>query len=363
MPNLMRIAQVCPRFYPHIGGVETHVYEISKRLARDFEIEVITTDPTGKLPKVEEIDGIIVRRFKSFAPSNAYHISFDMYIFFKKYLYKYDIVHAHSYHALPALFASLAKDNNSKFIFTPHYHGKGHTFTRNILHKPYKILGRKIFDKSDAIICVSKFEKDLILRDFRVYSSKVYIIPNGINFDEFKCVDKIKRGKDQSEKVILYVGRLEKYKGIEHVIRALTKLGKEYVLEIVGKGPYRQNLIKLARKLGVLDRIRFYQNLNRNELIKRYAKADVLVLLSKYEAYGIVVAEALAAKTPCIVANTSALREWVDNQNVFGVNYPIDIDDLARLIEDVAGRKVINVKKLMSWDDVVERLKSIYGGN
>jgi len=359
----MKIAQVCPRFYPHIGGVETHVYELSKRLVKDFEVEIITTDPTRKLPKIEEIDDIIVRRFKSFAPSNAYHISPDMYIFLKKHSYKYNIIHTHSYHALPALFASLAKDNKNKFIFTPHYHGRGHTFIRNILHKPYKILGRKIFDKSDAIICVSKFEKNLVLKDFRVNPSKVYVIPNGINFDEFRGVDQIKGRKSQSEKIILYVGRLEKYKGIEYIISALAKLGKEYVLEIVGKGSYKQNLIYLARKLGVLDRIRFYQDLNRNELIEKYAKADVLVLLSKYEAYGIVIAEALAAKTPCIVANTSALCEWIDNQNVFGIDYPIDIDSLAKLVEDVAGKKVGNVKKLISWDEVVEKLKNVYGGN
>ena len=48
----MKIAQICPRFYPDIGGVETHVYEISRRLAKEFELEILTTDPSGKLIKI-----------------------------------------------------------------------------------------------------------------------------------------------------------------------------------------------------------------------------------------------------------------------------------------------------------------------
>jgi glycosyltransferase involved in cell wall biosynthesis len=60
----MRIAQVCPRYYPYIGGIETHVKEISERLMmRNFEVEVLTTDPSGKLPKEEIINCIKVRRF------------------------------------------------------------------------------------------------------------------------------------------------------------------------------------------------------------------------------------------------------------------------------------------------------------
>ncbi|WP_457550752.1 glycosyltransferase family 4 protein, partial [Archaeoglobus sp.] len=192
----MRIAQVCPRFYPDIGGVETHVYEISKRLAKHFEVEVLTTDPTGRYSKVEEIEGFMVRRYKSIALSNSYYFSFDMYRFLKKHSSDYDIVHAHNYHAFPALFAALTK-NKSRLVFTPHYHGRGHSFIRDLLHKPYKILGRRIFEKADAVICVSRFERNLILKNFNVDSSKLFVIPNGVNLDEFKDADKIKKQKDR----------------------------------------------------------------------------------------------------------------------------------------------------------------------
>lgn len=81
----------------------------------------------------------------------------------------------------------------------------------------------------------------------------------------------------------------------------MKSLPDNYILEIVGKGSYKPKIVELARKLKVIDRIRFYQDLSRKELIERYAKANVFVLLSRHEAFGIVVAEALAAKTPCIV--------------------------------------------------------------
>ena len=87
----------------------------------------------------------------------------------------------------------------------------------------------------------------------------------------------------------------------------------------------------------------------------------MLVLLSKYEAYGLVVAEALACKTPCIVANTSALSEWIDNRNVFGIDYPICIKKLVNLIKEVSGVSVEGVN-LLTWDVAVKKLKRVYRG-
>jgi glycosyltransferase involved in cell wall biosynthesis len=267
------------------------------------------------------------------------------------------LIHAHNYHAFPALFAALTKKEN-KFVFSPHYHAAGHSFFRNMLHKPYKLLGRKTFERADVIICVSNYEKSLVLNNFNVANGKIHIIPNGVNLDEFKDVDKMKEQKDRRVKRVLYVGRIEKYKGLDYVVKSLIYLPDDFTLEIVGKGNYKSKIVEIARKLGVIDRVRFYKDLSRKELVEKYAKADVLVLLSRHEAYGIVVAEALAAKTPCVVANTSALSEWIDNKNVFGVDYPINVSELAKLIEIVSNVKVENVK-LLDWDEVVKRFMSL----
>jgi len=353
----MRIAQVCPNFYPYIGGVETHVKQVSERLAKiGFEVEVLTTvhSKKQKPPKEEIINGVVVKRFRSWAPGEAYYFSNDL----KKYLdensHDYNVVHAHSYHAFPALYAALAKGEN-KLLFTPHYHGAGHTFFRSLLHIPYKYLGKRIFKKADKIICVSRYERSLIMKNFDVGEEKVVVIPNGVNLEEFKGLKK----REKNYRTLLCVGRLEKYKGLQHLIRVLPRLDNGITLEIVGKGAYKGSLVKLARKLNVDDRIKFFQDLPRTELLQRYADADVFVLLSKHEAYGVSVAEALCAGTPCIVANKSALTEWIDNENCLGIDYPINLDVLEGLINSVIGKdaKAANV---LDWDEVVERLTNLY---
>jgi glycosyltransferase involved in cell wall biosynthesis len=126
-------------------------------------------------------------------------------------------------------------------------------------------------------------------------------------------------------------------------------------------------LEKLAKNLKVEDRIRFYHDLPRRELLQKYADADVFALLSKHEAYSIVVAEALVAGTPVVVTRTSALSEWIDNRTCFGVDYPISLNELAdrinRALESKVDRKSTakwNGTKILDWNDVVERLEKVY---
>ncbi len=355
--NGMNIAQICPRYHPNIGGVETRVKESSERLARrDYDVEVLTTDPKGEFPRNEVINNVRVRRFKSWAPSEAYYFSRDLNSYLMKNSKNYDVLHASSYHAFPAVYATLAKKEN-RLIVTPSFHGGGHTFFRNFLHLPYKFfLGKKIFEKADKIICLSKYEKVLLCSNFRLKKEKIVVIPNGVTTSEFK---NLKKRKNIIGKKILCVSRLEKYKGIDYLIRALPRLNKNVYLEIVGAGPYRKALGKIIAELGLESRVRFYQNLPREELLQMYADADVFILLSQKEAFGNAVAEALASKTPCIVANTSALKEWVDNENCFGIDYPIYLDRLSKLINMAIGKEIKGIK-LQDWDDIVKKLTEIY---
>jgi len=350
----MKLLQVCPRYYPYFGGIEEHVRNISERLSKKHDIVVTTTDPSGKLPKENFVNGVEVKRFKCWAPREAYYFSGDL----KRYLMEnsdsFDVVHAHSYHAFPALYAAQAKGEN-KLVFTPHYHGTGHTFFRKLLHIPYKFLGKRIFQKADRIICVSNYERSLVTKNFDVTEGKVMVIPNGVNLEEFKGFRKRKK----NYRTILSVGRLEKYKGVQHLIRGLPRLDHDIILEIVGKGPNKESLVKLARKLYAEDRVKFFQDLSRTELLQKYTDADVFILLSEHEAFGMSVAEALASKTPCILANTSALREWIDGENCFGVNYPIEVDELVSLINKVIGRKVHHVD-MWDWEEAAGRVAELY---
>jgi len=351
----LKVAIVTPRFHPHIGGVETHVKEISERLLNnDFDVEILTTDPTKELLLEDKLNNLKIRRFPSWAPNEAYCFSNELKIFLRNHSSDYDVVHAHQYHAFPALYASQTKKKNF-FIFNPHYHGKGHTFFRNLLLKPYKFIGKNIFKKADKIVCVSEFEKRNLMKDFHLDVEKISVIPNGINFDEFKNVEK----RDDKVNSILSVCRLEEYKGVQYIIEAMQYLPVDFVLNIVGNGTYKKYLMELTDKLGLNDRINFFHDLSRSKLLEKYFEADLFLLLSRFEAYGITVAEALASQTPCIVANTSALTEWVDNVNCFGLDYPISIDELQSLMLRVIGTRTENVN-LVDWDKTTSMLISLY---
>jgi|AGTN01.1.fsa_nt_gi hypothetical protein len=179
----LKIIQVCPRYKPQIGGVETVVEEISRRLsAKGHDVSVVTTDPSGVLPATETIDGVRVYRFPAYAPGDAYYFSLQLRRFLKKQ--DCDVVHAHGYHALPALFAKSCK--YYKFVFNPYYHGKGHTPFRNALLKAYKLAGTSVFREADAVVCNSEFEKSLVCRDFSAYCRKARVISPGINRREFE---------------------------------------------------------------------------------------------------------------------------------------------------------------------------------
>lgn len=344
----MKIIQVCQKYYPNIGGVETHVKEISERLVKKgHEVEVVCTDPTGKLREHDIINGVKITRLGSIAYNDAFFFSPQIYFYVKSR--PYDCIHIHNYHAFPALFAALACSN---FIFTPHYHGGSYSKVRNLLHKPYKFLGDFIFRKARKIITVSRFEKRLLKKHFSIKDHRLVYIPNGLNTEEFKNIEPIKR----DHKTILYVGRLEKYKGAQHIIRALPMLG-EYRLEIIGKGPYESNLHTLANKMEVSARIDWLSDLDRGELLQHYKSADVFINLSRFESYGITVAESLTCGTPCIVAAGGALEEFIGGEGCVGMNYPIDINALASIIRS---RKRIVPREMPDWENIVSDLIRVY---
>jgi glycosyltransferase involved in cell wall biosynthesis len=359
--DLLRVAQVCPSYQPFVGGVQTHVREISMRLARrGFDIEILTTDPTRRLPPEESSDGLLIKRFAAWAPDQAYYFSPALRRYLNANIANYDLIHAHNYHALPALYAARAK-GGKRFVFTPRYHGAGHTFFRNLLHFPYRYLARNIFGRSDKVICLSNHEKELVLARFHLPEEKLTLIPNGINKSEFANINKQRKAGAAS---VLCVSRLEKYKGVDELIRVVPKLPEDVTVEIIGQGPYETRLVKLLHELGLQSRITINSNLARNDLLRRYAEANVLVLLSRYEAFGNTVAEALASGTHCVLANTSALSDWIDNENCFGVDYPIDRNHLTYSLnyaidKSKEGRAKVD---LLDWDDVAEKVSTVYLG-
>ncbi len=357
----MKIIQVCPRFFPDIGGIETHVYEISKRLAKGNEIYVFTTDPSGKLPSKEMIDGIIIKRFKSFAPNESYFFSYELYSALKKE--SCDILHVHSFQAFTSFLAFLATDRKKirKFIFTPHYHPKGGSLFRTILRKFYDPIQKKNFLMADKIIYLSRYEKNFLQKKIKIPSKKLIYIPNGLNLKELEAIKKPKRKFDFE---ILYVGRLEKYKRIHKIIFIFKNLVKKYSYKnihftIVGNGPYMEQLMKLTKNLNLEKKVSFEQNLPREDLIKRYKRADVFVMPSEYEAFCITVFEALACNTPVIASQTFVFKEFRNKLNGFFV---ANIKQFENILESLLKNKP-NIKNNLenyNWDNIAEKIKTLY---
>jgi len=355
----MRILQVEPGSYEFNkgGGVSVYVRNISKRLAKRHDVTVFASNLGGS-PSFEVVDGVKVERFKCYTPSRAYAFSLSMFL--RMSAVDFDIVHANGYHTFPMHFSVLVR--HGRVVVSPHFHGVGHSVFRNCLLTLFKPFGKKTLEKAYKIHAVSEYEKSLLCEQFKLDPHKIVVIPNGLDFNEFKGLKRKKR----SFRSILYVGRLVGYKGVQYLVEVLPRLSDDVVLEIVGKGNLKPLLEKRAKKLNVFDRVRFYQNLSRRELLHKFVNADVFVLLSRHEAYSMVVAEALAAGTPCIVARKSALVEWIDTKHCFGVEHPIELGALAELIEEVIESKEkfdgtkLRGEKIKDWDDVVEQLERIY---
>jgi glycosyltransferase involved in cell wall biosynthesis len=357
----MRILQVYMGPYlPNAGGgVSVYVRNISERLAKRHDVTVFATNP-GNLPRFEIVNGVKVERFSRLAPGKAYFFSLDMLLRLKKA--EFDVVHGHCYHAFPMHFSVLAK--KKRFIVSTHFHGVGHSVFRDSLMKLLKPFGRQTLLKADKIITVSKYEKKLLMEQFGLDPAKIVVIPCGVDFSEFKGLKRRKRGF----RSVLYVGNLVSYKGVQFLVEVLPKLPRDVILEIVGKGPLKPFLVKRAKELDVSHRIRFFENLPRRKLLQMFVDADVFVLLSKYEAYSMAVAEALTAGTPCIVAKTSALSEWIDNQTCFGIDYPIADNKLVNLLNWILkSRERIKSSisrtlkgKIIDWDEVTKRVEYNY---
>jgi glycosyltransferase involved in cell wall biosynthesis len=348
----MKIAYVCHLYSPYFGGVEKYVQSIATRLSNKHDVSVITTDPTGQLPREERIGHVSIRRFRSWAFNESIYYSPRMFAYLREHSYEYDLVHANNYHALPAFYAAESKARN-RLIFTPHFHGtQGHYLVRNLLHFPYRLLGLRIFRRSDRIICNTNFERNKILHSFRLARDKLIVMRQGVNLTRGMPVD-----KTSTAKTLLCVSRLEKYKGIQHVIGALKEL-PSFNLIVVGTGPYAEALERLTRKLRLQDRVKFSRRVSGTELHDIYTRSGLAILLSKHESYSQFIAESLSAGIPCVVAKRDALIEWVDGRTCIGVDDPTDSAQIARAVLRLAGQRV--TRSIPTWDNYTSDLEALY---
>lgn len=344
----MKILQVTHRYPPQTGGVETHVREISERLVkRGHEVTVLSADAQEGGSRRERRNGVKIRRFPGLAPGNAFYLAPGVAPAVRRC--EADVVHTHNYHSLPAFFAALGY-SDAQLVHTAHYHGASTSSLRDILLRLYRPVGAWTLNRASDVIAVSGWERDRLREDFGAAAA---VIPNGVRLEQFDNP----KPEPHRRPYLLYVGRLEAYKGVQDVIRTLPRL-PEYNLLVAGSGDFRGELERIAANTGVSDRVRFLGYVDDDRLPGLYAGADVCLQLSEFEAYGMTVAEALASRTPCVVRMGSALNDWVVNPGVVGVrsSSPEQVEEAVIKVRE----RTPTQESVLDWDDVVHQIERTY---
>ena len=215
----------------------------------------------------------------------------------------------HNYHTPLAWLA--AEQAKAPVVFTPHYHGVGHTPLRQALHRPYRLAGRRLMAASRRIVVDTDAEAGLVLRDFprQVQREKITVVPLAV-------ADPV-RGRQpypSQSPIVLTVARQEPYKRTDLLIRAVVELRTRAVpvrLVVVGDGSGMAAYRELAARLGAGDLVTFTGVVDEETLGRWWASASLYATASQQEAFGIGLAEALVAGLPVVASGIPAHREVV----------------------------------------------------
>lgn len=331
----MKVAQVTKYFYPHKGGIESNVLGISEGLV-DLGHEVLVL--TSNIPKgadLEELSGI--RILRSHALFSAFNDPFSPGIFRNLMKEDYDLIHVHLPDPFNSIYALLASKIRRKPLFVT-YHAD--IIKDRWYHIPFKaaygLFSCQVLASAKKIIATTPdYVKDSqIPKKFR---DKVMIVPNFVDCGKYipeLSGDRIKREHSlEKKKVILFLGRLVPYKGVEHLLRAYKKVREKVsdaALIIAGSGPLEEELKKQATKLELPDVLII--PVHEDDIPEYYAACDVFVLpsVTRQEAFGIVLLEAMSSGKPVISTNISGMPYVVGDAGI--VVPPKDDEALAEAI-------------------------------
>jgi glycosyltransferase involved in cell wall biosynthesis len=359
-PASLRVAMVCNAYRPHVGGVETHVGHLVDALgALGVRVEVLTQETDHSLPAREHDGPAVVRRFPSVVSNQRDAQAPGLWSWIRRHAADHDLVHFHSYHALVSASALLT---GTPVVFTPHYHGTGHSPIRAAAHRIYRPVGRRVFSRAGAVICVSGAEAAVVERDFfaRV-NGKIQVIPNGVDVHEVRRADPMR----MAAPYFLTLGRLERYKRVDRVINAMTLVPDPVRLVILGSGPALPDLIDLATRRGLTHRIDFMRDMPRAAVLRWLAGAHAVVSMSEHEAFGLTLAVGLAAGRRVVASDLPAHREvsrFGSPEALRLVPASAEAAELAAALIDCLGtaRDLDRGASVLSWDDVAARTLAVY---
>ncbi len=385
----MKIFQLCVRFPPAPGGAENHVYHISKELIkRGHELQVFTSDlytevPFVRLEKtISSYQGVPVRRFKSYSLGGEMHYVLIPSMLKALLKEKPGIIHTHSYGYFQTNLAATIKwIKKIPMIITPHFHPSWSMWggvQRKKLRRVYdNIFAKPVLNAADVIIGVSKHEMEQ-MNETGFQNDNIRIIPNGIDFFSFEPIPEGKLFRERyniSGKMILYTGRLASNKGLNFLIEAAPHIISEHSdskFVLIGEDEGQRKLLeKKAEKFGIRDKVIFTGHITDEKLFRSaYSACDVFVLPSEYEAFGIVLLEAMACEKPCVATRVGGVPEVI-KEGETGViveygNSNALASAVIRLLQDENTRKKmgkagrVRVKGNFTWPKIVDKLERVY---
>jgi glycosyltransferase involved in cell wall biosynthesis len=345
-----------------MGGVETHVAEVARRLARTgHDVTVLTTDVSGRLPAVDRWNGVEIRRVRAWPRKADYHVAPGIVPAMRRG--RWDVVHVQSYHTLVAPLAMASAWSRSiPYVVT--FHGGGHSSRlRNALRRPQLAVLRPLLARAARLVAIAAFEIDHYAERLRLPRDRFVLIPNGADLPAGVAS---RPRETPGPPLIASVGRLERYKGHQHVVAALPHIIEQQPdarLWIAGSGPYRDELLALARKLGVEERVevRAVASGDREAMARELAQASVVVLASEFETHPLAAIEAAALGCPVVVADTSGLRELADRGFARAVADVSDSEQLSRaVLEAIERPQTPPAVDLPTWDECASSLADLY---
>jgi glycosyltransferase involved in cell wall biosynthesis len=352
---------VCPRYLPEVGGTERHVHEVTRRLSAlgGFEITVLTTDRSRRLPRQEVVDGIPVLRVPAWPRGRDYYLAPGIATAIGQR--GWDLVHCQGIHtAVPLLAMMSARRAGIPYLIT--FHTGGHSSRlRNALRTTQWWLAGPLLRNAASLIAVSRFEAAVLARQARLGDKRVIVIRNG------GALPPPRPGTVAVPGRIVSSGRLERYKGHHRVIEALPHVVRdvpEAHLLILGSGPYEGELRKLARRLGVCDRvsIEHVAPADREGMATALAGASAVAALSDYEAHPVAVMEALCVARPVVGYDIAGMGELIAEGWVRGVPPGAPAADVARqLVKAMSSPSPTVEGQLPSWESCADQLAHVYG--
>jgi len=284
--------------------------------------------------------------------------------------FKPNIIHVH--HVFPFSWAArfIKSTYNIPYITTVH----GSELPTAQVDKRYVALTTDALRKSRRVVPNSFYTRDWLFKIFTDdYRSQIRMVPGGVDIKKFhkvKTTEIDKKYDLKGKKIILFTGKLTKYKGVEFLVKAAQKIKGEVF--ILGDGPERKGLEKIAKEREIKN-IRFLGHLGENmgELIQFYSRADVFVAPSIWdEPLGLVILEAMACETPVVVTRKGgiplAVKDGKNGLFVRSRNATDIVEKVNRLLDNDQMRMKMGeqaketIHKNFTWSLIAEKFNKYY---